>query len=138
MVSARITWNATGTVTGCDAATCASAALAAAGWRASQPVSLSAPVVRTSSRVMWPVERATAPWRCRQAPAPPTGLAPATGAASDTISTAAHRAAVERTTPRMVSLHEPGSGVGSIRGVYGDRPTRRIGRKADGAGPADG
>src|SRR3954447_661745 len=57
----RITWNTTGTVTELEDASCAAASRSAAGCRDSQPVSLSVPVVRTSSRVIWPVDRPTAP-----------------------------------------------------------------------------
>src|SRR6185503_7281476 len=120
VVSFRITWKTTGIVTGCAAASCASASLCATGCRRSQPVSLSAPVVRTSSRVMWPVDRPTAPCRLRHPPLPPTGAAFAIGAASVTTRKAAHMVAAERTVPRIDVPPWPGfRGFRLVRGVYG-------------------
>src|SRR6478672_6740795 len=101
IVFLRITWKTTGIVTGVDAASWICASVSADGWRDSQPESLSTPVVRTSSRVMWPVDRPTAPGRARQSPLPPTTVALAIGAPSDMTSRTAHTDAAVRRVPRI-------------------------------------
>src|SRR3954468_12653026 len=118
----RITWNTTGTVTELEDASCAAASRSAAGCRDSQPVSLSVPVVRTSSRVIWPVDRPTAPCRLRQPPLPPIGAALAMGAASDATRKAAHRVVARRAARR----NDPS--YGRIRGFRLDRTSLRAAR----------
>src|SRR5205085_12284128 len=105
-----------------------------AGGRASQPESLSMPVPRMSSRVMWPVDRPTAPCRVRQPPLPATTVAFAIGAASDITSRAAHTDAAVRTVPRIELPPRPGSGVPArSKECTGTAGAGCIRRKADDA-----
>src|SRR3954471_5570471 len=123
----RITWNTTGTVTELEDASCAAASRSAAGCRDSQPVSLSVPVVRTSSRVIWPVDRPTAPCRLRQAPvraeaaalaADRRGVGDGRRERRDEEGRAQGRGQTSGASHRSLLWPDPG-GSGSIGRVYG-------------------